>query len=315
MAALAVVLCHAGAAAAEVTAGMPGWLRWSAGYGWLGVDFFFVLSGFIMAYSNPVLGAGLGPYARGRLARVLVPYVPVGIAVAALCTLLPPGGEAKVNWLASATLVPGSGTPALDVAWTLQFELVFYAVFGLSLAAGRPLAGVSLWVVTAILWNLLIGEPPARFNPYLNPIVIEFLFGMVAAKLVSARRLSQPLLGAGASFLAYIMVGGGTEARALFALAMAFLMVALVRAERRGGLRVPGALVFLGGTSYAIYLVHSPLVALGAALFDQWLLSLAGAIAVGVGAGVAYHLWWEAPMLRRTQSPRARRVAGMAVAA
>jgi peptidoglycan/LPS O-acetylase OafA/YrhL len=307
VAALAVVMCHASAAAAEATAGIPGWLRWAAGYGWLGVDFFFVLSGFIMAYSHRELsGGGLARYARGRLARVLVPYVPVGVAVAALYTLVPPGGDRDWNWLASATLIPGSGTPALDVAWTLQFELVFYAVFGLSLAAGRPFAGVTLWVVAAVLYTLLVGEAPARFNPYLNPIIVEFLFGMAAAKMVSSERIERPLLAAAAAFLSYAMLGGGSEARALFALAMAFLVVTLVRAERSGALRVPGALVFLGGASYALYLVHSPLVAIGAGLFDHWLLSLAGALSIGVGVGVAYHLWWEAPMLRRTRASRSR---------
>lgn len=299
IAALAVVLVHGTAATNSATAGMPDWLRLIGGHGWLGVDFFFVLSGFIMTYSHPRLAVGgLGRYAQARLSRVMLPYLPVGIGVAALAAIMSSGVSDHWTWLASATIVPGSGSPALNVAWTLQFELAFYAVFGLSLMIGRPFAGVASWVAVAVLYNFLFDAPPARFNPWLNPIIVEFLFGMVAAKAVSSRYLPNPAAAAALSLLLYLAAGAGTEARAIFALSMAFTVVALVRAERDGRLRVPNFLTVLGAASYSIYLVHSPLVGLGAALSDRWWLSLCGTVAISVAAGLVYHFAWEAPMLK-----------------
>ncbi len=50
VAALAVVFFHAAISTDTFTNGMPQSIRWIAGFGYLGVDFFFVLSGFIIAY-------------------------------------------------------------------------------------------------------------------------------------------------------------------------------------------------------------------------------------------------------------------------
>lgn len=55
MAALAVVVHHANLAAD----GFGGWSFAPLNYGYLGVDFFFVLSGFIIAYSTPEEPRGL----------------------------------------------------------------------------------------------------------------------------------------------------------------------------------------------------------------------------------------------------------------
>ena len=56
----------------------------------------------------------------------------------------------------------------------------------------------------------------------------------------------------------------------IFGLAMGFVVVAMVRAERAGHIRVPAALTFLGAASYSIYLLHNPVAALSARLFDDW---------------------------------------------
>ena len=109
------------------------------------------------------------------------------------------------------------------------------------------------------------------------------------------------LLFACAVFAIYCVVGE----RILFGLAMAFLVVGLVRAESSGRLRTPQLLSFLGAASYSIYLVHNPLCALAARLFDSWLLAFVSALLVGTIGGVAYHLLIEVPLLRLLR-PRSR---------
>jgi len=288
VAALAVVVHHAAASTETFTKGIPSGLQWLASYGYLGVDFFFVLSGFIIYHTR---GNDLGRYARSRLARIFAPYLPVGVGIALAYTLFPhlSAGTRQWSWLATLTLLP-VGRPALIVAWTLQYELAFYFVFGLFFR--RPIRGMIGFAVLAAIGSLWSRE---------LLLVPEFLFGVLAAVAVERGWGKLPLLFACAVFATYCVVGE----RILFGLTMAFLVVGLVRAESSGRLRTPQLLSFLGAASYSIYLVHNPLCALAARLFDSWLLAFVSALLVGTIGGVAYHLLIEVPLLRLLR-PRSR---------
>jgi peptidoglycan/LPS O-acetylase OafA/YrhL len=65
-----------------------------------------------------------------------------------------------------------------------------------------------------------------------------------------------------ATLAIYFGLGAVEPHRLIFGLAMGFGVVAMVRAERAGQIRVPAALTFLGAASYSIYLVHNPVGAL-----------------------------------------------------
>ena len=95
-----------------------------------GVDFFFVLSGFIISYTSisKVNEKGtLGKYIKNRFLRIYVPYLPIGVFVYLIYMFLPSISNAnrEISALTSFTLIP-HGKPALSVAWTLTFELLFY---------------------------------------------------------------------------------------------------------------------------------------------------------------------------------------------
>src|SRR5262245_55891859 len=87
LAALAVVFHHAGMAARDFAHPIVGQSIFDLGY--LGVDFFFVLSGFIIYHSTADRSKTAGDYAVARLKRIYVPYLPIGIAIALLYSLLP----------------------------------------------------------------------------------------------------------------------------------------------------------------------------------------------------------------------------------
>jgi peptidoglycan/LPS O-acetylase OafA/YrhL len=281
IAALAVLVLHAAASTESFTKGIWPPLQWLASYGYLGVDFFFVLSGFIIYHTR---GKDLERYAKSRLARIFAPYMPVGVGMAVAYVLFPhvSAGTREWSWLATLTLLP-VGRPALIVAWTLQYELAFYFVFGLFYR--RPISGmIGFGVLAAIgsFWNREL------------LLVLEFLFGVLAAVAVERRWGKRALLSACAVFIIYCLSGE----RILFGLTMAFLVIGLVRAEWSGRLRTPRSLSFLGAASYSIYLVHNPLCALAARLFDFWLLAFASALILGAFGGIAYHLWIEVPLLK-----------------
>jgi peptidoglycan/LPS O-acetylase OafA/YrhL len=307
VAAIAVVFHHACAAVDAFSVGMPLWLRSAGGLGYLGVDFFFVLSGFIMAHIHRGgRERGVGQFAKSRLLRVFTPYLPVGIGMALIYTLMPnlSAGTREWNWLATTTLLPGAGEPALVVAWTLQFELFFYAMFGLGLALRSPFWTISAWVAVALGYNVVFGAPPPPFGPFLASIVIEFLFGMAAAALVANGRFRYPAIASLAVAIAYLLLGAQAEHRELIALAMAFFIVSLVRKEQANMLSVPRWTVFLGAASYSIYLVHNPITALAGRLSTSWWIILLSGLALGIIAGFVYHLVFERPALRLLMSGR-----------
>lgn len=102
--------------------------------GLLGVDFFFILSGFIIAFaSSRMLAAGktLGEYFSHRVVRIYVPYLPVGVALYFAYQLLPDlsAADREIGLLTSLTLLPTAEATALSVAWTLKHELLFYFLF------------------------------------------------------------------------------------------------------------------------------------------------------------------------------------------
>lgn len=82
LAALAVVVHHAATAARDFVGPFAGVSALRTGR--FGVDFFFVLSGFIIYYSTVEKRRGLGDYAWARVRRLYLPYWPVGVGIALL---------------------------------------------------------------------------------------------------------------------------------------------------------------------------------------------------------------------------------------
>ena len=89
MAAMAVVLHHAVISITAFVDEPPNLIKSILNYGYLGVDFFFVLSGFIIHYTMSARHRPAIRFALDRLARILLPYWPVGIVLAVAYTLLP----------------------------------------------------------------------------------------------------------------------------------------------------------------------------------------------------------------------------------
>lgn len=170
IAAMIVVIYHA----TQMTIGLAGPFPGSSLLlnGQLGVDFFFVLSGFIIYHSAP--GKSLGSFTRARAHRVYLPYLPVGIGMALFLASI--GSDMNGwSWLPTLTLAP-VGHPALAVAWTLQHEIVFYAVFAAAYFSGQLAFGLMLWAILI----LAAATAEVSFLP-LALINLEFLMGVAAA--------------------------------------------------------------------------------------------------------------------------------------
>src|SRR5207237_3643278 len=80
----------------------------------------------------------------------------------------------------------GLVAPILTPGWTLNYELLFYLVFGLSLLI--PLLLVRFIALAAIFCGLVVlgvslQPSGAILSTYLNPLMLEFLAGVVLAIL------------------------------------------------------------------------------------------------------------------------------------
>ena len=159
--------------------------RWNIVACSAGVDVFFVISGVVIALSTPPEMS-----IRNFLVRRFIRIYPLyWLALAAWVAFwVGNGGVYPVgDVVRSALLVPDLSRPWIPVylpAWTLVFEVFFYAVFAACMLSGRfarPLCGVVL-VAVALTFSQP-GSQQAYFD--LAMLLLEFVAGMLTAAAIS----------------------------------------------------------------------------------------------------------------------------------
>ena len=244
----------------RLTIDLP-WLRPLIGAGYLGVDGFFLLSGFVLwlGYGSrpPTDAASLGQFWLRRFARTWPLHILVLLALAALVGLvIATGGRihdperfGMRDFLLQAVLVHAWETTERltwnSPSWALSVEWAGYLAFPLLVHAWRqvpafvllPVAGLCL----AGLWVMAELSPGVGLNLSLHlgllRFFLEFAMGLSLGRLATESRLPTALP---------LLAGSGLVAGLLFrqdALAVAGLARADRRhlAARRGGLAVEKA--------------------------------------------------------------------------
>jgi peptidoglycan/LPS O-acetylase OafA/YrhL len=306
---LAVVFHHAALGTESFVASIPVPIREVMERGYLGVDFFFVLSGFIIYHTNrdgKLTGGAASRFAERRVMRIFVPYLPITMAVIAAYLMLPSLSAAprEWSWLASLFLLPVTDPPALSVAWTLQHELIFYLVFAALFFSGRLMSGCAVWAALILAVNAA-GGPARPFQFLFGLINLEFIFGIFAARAAVAATPRSAVLATCSvvALLAFVMLGAPRDLSAVFGLAIALALVPLARLEIARKLRAGRWLLFFGGASYALYLIHNPLISVTSRIaarvpaLDNWIGSILLGIVVSSAAAAFYHVAFERPAL------------------
>lgn len=255
--------------------------------GGAGVAFFFVLSGFIIHHvherdmDHP---QRLLAYLKKRAIRIYPTYWIIFMGVYLLALMTPSLRDSMPVdvsvLLKSLLLVPqdsnivgGTGAPVLVVAWSLQYELGFYAAFATALVRKSILYFIMLaFTVNFILQPFL---PAYEFPRYFlsSHLIILFGLGMLASKGAKSKfNLSKPEILVALSACAFCIIGLAANLSRenypkqgfdlAYGLVSAVLIFALARHDLEGNRKImPSRLSFLGDSSYALYLIHFPLVA------------------------------------------------------
>jgi peptidoglycan/LPS O-acetylase OafA/YrhL len=248
----------------------------------VGVDLFFAISGFIMVFASDRLfakpGAGREFLAR-RIARVVPLY---WLTTTAMLMLILLGSRAAPNpsyILSSYLFIPdlsygsvdGVAFPLLSLGWTLNYEMLFYAIFSVFIMLPRRRA--SGWVIGVLLLGVTLGrvfQPQSTvLSTWSQPIILEFALGLLIGNaLLDGTRLSR-LVSAILILAACLwiiadplhvadslqtpndfrrLVGWGMPAAALLA--------AVVLGPRELPLWCQRPAALLGDASYSLYLTH-----------------------------------------------------------
>ncbi len=286
-----------------------------------GVQFFFVLSGFVilLAHQND-LGrpAKLRDFAWKRFRRLYPPLWILLLVLTPVFFIVPSfgkGGERNpVHILLAFLIAPAPYERLVTPEWTLRHEVVFYLVFALMIANKRiGFALLTCWLVLSAVLPLRYVSFPVNSLFAVNHLL--FAMGMLACfafRKFDLRR-GQAWLLTGAGSLVFLLAWAVRSSRPdwflrsidlCFGLGATLLILGLAVLERREHIVVPASLVFLGEASYSIYLVHDPSISLCTKLLlhahfllPDWGIMLTVALA-GVLVGTLFHLWLERPLLR-----------------
>jgi peptidoglycan/LPS O-acetylase OafA/YrhL len=301
----------------------------------LGVSYFFLASGFLLTYAHSS-GAERGTFDTRRFwlkrcVRILPVYY-LGLVVA--LPLLIGHGSTPGKTLATLSLLQAwSPSTALYwnyPAWALSALAFFYVVFPAPLLATARTPRRWLWVLAALAWIAATGSgvlytvlnPDAlshvsaasnatwlnvlRYNPLVR--LPEFLLGVLGARLYLRSggfgRWADTAFGLGAGvlaiglilvqFLPYPVINNGL---------LDPVLVVLLAAVASGG-RVSRALshpklVFLGQSSYCLYMVHAPVIYMARALAPQYRRApafMALVIPSTILIALALYSWVERPI-------------------
>ncbi len=329
IAALGVVVYHAGLFTERQSGQVL--LGGSFHFGELGVDFFFVLSGFIIAF---VHGDELGQpacaprYLARRFFRVyplLFLLTTAKLALELVAWQRGGAGPDLSRILSSYLLLPGpdGGLPVITAAWTLQHEVLFYALFLLALLLGRR-AGLWLmvgWMALIVIFSgsgvKLEAMPRLIFDAH----NVEFVFGVLACYFFKSQTVGA-IRTPGAVFAFAGLVGGawlydsadGMDqpllVRVCLGAGFAALIYQMASWERsREWSTWPRWACWLGDASYSIYLGHSLVLLAVISVGSGWskqsaALAYAVAFVASIAALVATSLLFklvEKPLLNATR--------------
>lgn len=295
LAAASVVYCHIGA---------------STTFGIFGVDLFFVLSGFVIAMASEK-NIGAMQFAISRITRVAPLYWLMTTGIMLVAILSPESLKSTTasipNYLKSIFFIPyfkesGVIQPMLFVGWTLNYEMLFYAMGCVALAINpsRFFYTTSALMVFAFGVGYLLPDGMAYAEFLRSNLLFEFMLGMAAFKLKDSALLRKMPAWLIAILILSIYVSMALcEIRGLgnrfieFGIPSFLIVLLAIQLEPlfpKLNSIVARTLVHIGNASYATYLSHVFAVQLLRKLLPRFTNGLTIESPVGVAIAISFSL-------------------------
>lgn len=245
-----------------------------------GVDIFFTISGFIMVFTaSKTMGQPKSArrFLSSRLSKIYPSYW-VLTAIMTLYWIVFPNSvnteSGGVNLAASYSLAPSYSAPLVPVAWTLTYELMFYAVFAAFIAffsSKRLFTLILCWGVCALFGHLALSDAGyLNRSPWVDtifsPFVLEFCGGcLVGLAYRKGLRPIQPHLALIISTIWFITIGisyhmlGWPESLPTLHRVFLYVFPSALLVYGMANLTITkkwSRMIYIGNASYSIYLVH-----------------------------------------------------------
>lgn len=317
-------------------------------FGCIGVDLFFVISGFIITYvANKYNGLDEGVhFLKKRFFRInpvyyIATFIFLGVYLLQMYMYAPLRSffyDTTNSLIDSALIIPLSGdikfyAPLLIVGWTLSFEWLFYLLFFIFIAGNvkRKTLFLSSLILLLIILGLLVQSSDLRLNFITNPIMLEFVSGVLICQVYLSHKkmpvtIGILLLSFGViSYLILIRLGYGTVwnyletisgksslARfLLWGIPSSSLVIGCVLLEKNAKLHKLWSnkwVLLAGDASYSIYLIHWPVLILLMMLYRKigfflpvdimiWL-----QVIIAVFISIAFYKLIEKPLLKNLKN-------------
>ncbi|MEJ7692919.1 acyltransferase [Daejeonella sp.] len=260
-------------------------------FGFVGVDFFFVLSGFIITHVHfddlKSQGINSWNFFKKRFIRIYPIYWIIAVVFLLIYLISTPQFMIDAGLTMDLTsppviklliesflLLPNPDIRLVGVAWTLSYEMLFYIVFGICISYGFRFSKVAgaVWVVLILLYTFANTPGGIYMDFFFNILILEFLMGCLVAYFICNQvafswKFAFPILLILFVLLQQTMhINGLVFFRDIVTVTLMGLFFSLITYlavrfdQANPSYKFPAFLVLIGDASYSIYLSHNMLL-------------------------------------------------------
>jgi len=317
-----IVLLHHTLPQYQAMGGTSLWFTYFCSWGFIGVDIFFIISGYIMAYTTinkQRTFTQAKQFLTHRFFRIYLGYIPFFIAMFTLLLKINPEKLATLDIFGSLFLINTDMYQlVLPISWSLSYELFFYILFVFTFFFSKkalyniiPLFIFSLFLLSFLSYYHII---PLSF--FYSPFLLEFFAGILL--YMYQKYFMKPWILLFATIIMGVSLYLGifyetknglirifTFGSSMFSLILIFLIL-----EHNKLYKTSTLFKKIGDASYTIYLSHLIIIELfyfiGARdFFTTKTLPLLGVVVIFISVilfSLFYYKWIEKPLYQRVIS-------------